>query len=541
MLLYSIRTKFTLLTVFAIIASLSIATLLGVLSIRNLGNSDVDQILFLMCRTGKMNLESYFGSVEQSVNTVSTLVQSDLDKMPEDQMPSHVERCRNLFGKVAYQTNGVLTYYYRIDPEVSKDESGFWYVNLDGKGFAEHRVTDISLYDTNDTSRLVWFTVPKATKKGLWLPPYVTDNLDVQVISYNTPVYRKDRFIGVIGIEIDYRTLAHEVENIRLYDHGYAFLMDAAGNMIYHPRMDLVELDKLEHLGMPPGLISDSSRIHYRYRGVEKEGVWLPLSNGMRLYLTVPVSEVNKSWQGLIRNIILMSLIVLLFVSFLTMRFAGHITKPLQDLTEAAREADKGNYDFKLDYDKNDEIGQLTHTFRQMAVHVKDHISNLGRQAYTDALTSVRNKAAFSDYINELQNRLDASGGQMQFAMGVLDCDNLKMINDEYGHDKGDIYLKGASQLICRVFKHSPVFRLGGDEFAVVLENEDFQNRETLISLFRNSREVLSHKEGAPWEKVSVTMGLAVYNPETDTSVKDVVRRADKKMYENKRIRKKGR
>ena len=65
--------------------------------------------------------------------------------------------------------------------------------------------------------------------------------------------------------------------------------------------------------------------------------------------------------------------------------------------------------------------------------------------------------------------------------MGVFDCDNLKQINDQNGHDKGDIYIRAASQLICRVFAHSPVFRIGGDEFAVVLQNEDFINREDLI------------------------------------------------------------
>ncbi|MBO7373902.1 MAG: diguanylate cyclase, partial [Oscillospiraceae bacterium] len=38
---------------------------------------------------------------------------------------------------------------------------------------------------------------------------------------------------------------------------------------------------------------------------------------------------------------------------------------------------------------------------------------------------------------------------------------NLKQVNDQYGHDKGDAYIKTASQLICRIFKHSPVFRIG--------------------------------------------------------------------------------
>ena len=534
----SIRTKFTLLTVCAIVVALSITTFIGAVSIKKLGHNDADKMLQLISRTGALNLEAYFESVEHSVKTVSNLVQESVDGISDDQLHRHVERARNLFGQVADHTNGVLTYYYRIDPALSKTVKGFWYVNLDGKGFQEHEVTDITQYDTNDTSRLVWFTVPKATKKGLWLPPYFTENLDVRVISYNAPVYWQDRFIGVIGIEIDYQVLASEVENIRLFENGYAFILDEKGNFVYHPQMNAASPAGQKLPAPPKELLSDSPHIHYHYNGVERSAAWMPLSNGMRLYVSVPVSEINSSWQKLVRDSILASLLVLLVVSLLTMRFAGRITKPLLDLTEAAKEVDKGNYDFKLDYNKNDEIGILANTFRQLVSHVKEHISNLDRKAHVDALTSVRNKGAFTAYLKKLQDDMDSFGEPAECALGVFDCDDLKKINDHYGHDKGDIYLKTASRLICRVFQHSPVFRIGGDEFAVVLLKDDFRNREELISQFRNSEEEICKNAENEWEQVRVTLGLAVYDPGTDGSVADVARRADRLMYENKRIRK---
>ena len=122
----SIRTKFTLLTVCAIIFSLGISTFIGAVSIKNLGHSDADKMLRLMSRAGALNLESYFESVEHSVKTVSTLVQDSVDGVADEQLVRHVERARNLFGQVAYHTNGVLTYYYRIDPALSKKVKGFW-------------------------------------------------------------------------------------------------------------------------------------------------------------------------------------------------------------------------------------------------------------------------------------------------------------------------------------------------------------------------------------------------------------------------------
>lgn len=537
--MHSIRTKFTLLAVCTMIVAIGIVTSIGVVSIRKLGRSDADQMIHLTATTGAMNLESYFDSVEHSVETVSTLVQDSLEEMPFEQLESQVERSRNLFGRIANNTNGVLTYYFRIDPEISETTKGFWYVNLDGKGFEEHEVTDITQYDTNDTSALVWFTVPKATGKGIWLPTYFTENLDVRVISYNAPVYWKEKFVGVIGIEINYETLASEVEKITIFDSGYAFILDEDSNVIYHPDLDdSVQLDLESNDIDNVDKFIGSNHIEYKHNGVEKEAVWIPLSNGMRLYVSAPVSEIDRGWQTMIKNILVASVAILLGVIYIVMRFSDHITKPLGDLTEAAIRVDQGNHDFDLDYDEDDEVGILTRTFKQLAAHTKEHISTLNKQVYVDALTSVRNKAGYSQYIAKLQDQMDNPEGILEFAFGVFDCDDLKYINDTYGHDKGDIYLKTASKLICNIFQHSPVFRIGGDEFAVILENEDLKNKDELIDKFRKTREEICKAAKNEWEEVNVTMGLAIYDPAIDTSVIDVARRADQHMYENKHIRK---
>ena len=538
--MHSIQTKFTSLTAIAIIGALGIATLIGVVSIGKLGRSDAEQLLHLMCSTGAMNLESYFDSVEHSTETVASLVQDSLEEAPPEELGDQVESARNLFGKVAYNTNGVLTYYFRIDPEVSKDVKGFWYVNEDGEGFREHEVTDISQYDTDDTSSLVWFTVPKATGEGVWLPPYNTENLDVRVISYNVPVYRYDRFIGVIGIEIDYGTLAEEVKNIKLFDHGYAFILDEDSNVIYHPLLDS-RLQYGEKIALnDPDRVLGENHIQYNYDGVEKEAVWLPLSNGMRLYVTVPVSEINRGWTSLVKNILIASLIILLIVVFLMMRFAGRLTKPLTELTKAAKQVDEGNYDYELDYEADDEVGALTSTFRFMRDRLKASFSDLNSKAYKDALTGVRNKAAYDSFTEELDMsaRAAGSGPAPEYAIILMDCDGLKTINDLYGHDKGDIFLCTACRLICQVYAHSPVFRIGGDEFAILLQGEDYRGRDELLSGFEKKCREINDKAADPWDRVCISKGMAVYSPVTDADAKSVLHRADDLMYEEKKTHK---
>ena len=140
------------------VVAVVVVTLLSVLFIRNAEHNQSDQLLLLLCETGEGTLDYYFNSVEKSVKNVAAYSEKELEGLEDGQLNRHAEKLREYFDRIANKTSGVLTYYYRIDPAISQTVKGFWYTNVDGRGFTEHAVTDITLYDTEDTSRLVWFT-----------------------------------------------------------------------------------------------------------------------------------------------------------------------------------------------------------------------------------------------------------------------------------------------------------------------------------------------------------------------------------------------
>lgn len=535
--MHSIRTKITLMTVGAIIIAMASAAALGVIAIRKIGSRNADSVLLLLCETGKKNLDFYFESVEKSVESVSDYVESDLVGLEDDQLQEHLDRVSDYFKSLPYNTNGVLTYYYRIDPAVSTKAVGFWYVNLDGEGFKEHKVTDLTKYNPVNSPGLVWFSVPKSTGSSVWLPPYVTENLDAMVISYNVPVYLGKHFVGVIGIEIDYSAMVNDVNHITLCDNGYAFLDDPEGNLIYHPHMDVMSMQTPPEL--PKGLRDDGQYVHYSFDGVEKQGVRLPLRNGMRLNVAVPVREINADWQDWSRRIILSFTVIIVVFVILIAGFTGRMMKPLKKLTEVAERAYAGDFDCRLDYEGKDEVGTLAKSFNKLISYLKTHISDLRDLAYADALTSLRNKGAFDICIREAQVQIDDPGDSTEFAICIFDCNGLKDINDENGHDKGDLYLKGASAIICEVFDHSPVYRIGGDEFAAFLQGRDYRDREELMCIFEEKCREKRENGKEPWERIDVACGMAIYDPREDKNVGDVVRRADKLMYDNKWRKKK--
>ena len=534
----SLKTRLSVTMLCLIFAVILVVTLLSVFFIRRTASKKADQLLLNLCENGQYSLNYYFDSVQSSVNDITAFVESDLEGLDDARLESHMENAREYFDFIISRTNGVLTYYYRIDPSVSTKVKGFWYTNLDGNGFTEHQVTDITQYDVNDTSKLVWFTVPKFKGKSIWLPPYITDNLDVRVISYDAPIYYMGQFIGVVGIEIDYSDMAKEVNSIKFYDNGYAFLSDADGTLFYHPYIDVANLPADSVVQVPYSHDSKENSAQYVYNGVLKEAVWLPLSNGMYLNITVPVDETQGEWRGLIWEILICAVIAMIIAGVFLVFYLGLITRPLEQLTEAAEQVDKGNFDISLSYDQDDEIGRLTKSFKKLSGNMKAHINALNEQVFIDSLTHVKNKGAFLIAIEELQEQINNGSVDPNFALGAFDCDGLKRINDEYGHDKGDLYLKKACRTISDVFKRSPVYRVGGDEFFIILKHEDFHNFKFLVERFDIVVDEINASTEEPWEQVWLSKGFAIYDPAQDNLVQKIMQRADKLMYEDKRERK---
>lgn len=543
--MHSIRTRITVLNIIAIVVAIFTATLIAGFSISNLGHESSEQSLALLCETGKSNLNYYFKSVEQSVNTISGMIDDNLDEIKESEYATkfvgHVTNAKNIFAEAANHTNGVLTYYYRFDPKITEvtNEKGFWFTNLDGKGFVEHEVTDL----TDDHYECRWFYEPKESGNPLWLPPYVTDNLDVYVISYNVPVYSNDKFIGVVGIEISYHTIGEQIKDIKALKTGFAYVVENEhGSIIYHPYMDILGMKEEDRPAIPDEFLQSfkegKHHVEYTFQGVKKHGYWIELANGMSIVVAVPISEVNETWSTTLLWISIAAVSIVAVFTAITIISTRTITKPLKELATAAEKINNGDYDVKLEYNHKNEIGTLTSAFNKLTGYLGDYIEDLNNLAYGDALTEVNSKNAFDLATKDLQEKID-NKENIEFAVAIFDCDNLKQINDNHGHDKGNVYLKNSSNLICRVFEHSEVYRLGGDEFAVILFDKDFENRESLKNDFLEKSRQITAFAKEPWEELRVSVGVATYDPEVDRTVNDVVVHADHIMYENKRERKK--
>ena len=138
----------------------------------------------------------------------------------------------------------------------------------------------------------------------------------------------------------------------------------------------------------------------------------------------------------------------------------------------------------------------------------------------------MKNKHAYIDIEEQLNHQIEERR-HVEFAIVVFDVNNLKEVNDTQGHQAGDRYIRQASDYVCSIFKHSPVFRVGGDEFAVIAQGRDYANIDELIATIQAGNE----QGGA--DGIIIACGMARY--ENDRSVSAVFERADQHMYENKK------
>ena len=211
----------------------------------------------------------------------------------------------------------------------------------------------------------------------------------------------------------------------------------------------------------------------------------------------------------------------------------------------------------RLDIKSRDEIEDIYDGIRSMQISIVDYLNDItaiqkdkeraekdvkakekqigkiSAEAYKDPLTHVGSKVAYVKKIEET-NQLLGKEEDTHFAIVMVDVNNLKQINDNYGHTYGDEYLRGCCHVICNVYKHSPVYRIGGDEFVVFVAGEDYEVRHEKLSALKKSYETTCHDTNLkPWRRYSAAIGMAEYATD-DNTVELVFKRADKAMYINK-------
>ena len=159
--------------------------------------------------------------------------------------------------------------------------------------------------------------------------------------------------------------------------------------------------------------------------------------------------------------------------------------------------------------------------------------SKLKMQAMYDSLTGLANRRMLNDRLEQVI--MQSKRFNRQLAVMYIDLDHFKKLNDTYGHAFGDSFLKEfAEKLTASVRKADTLSRIGGDEFVIILE--EIQDKQSAIHVCQNIMRAFARPilVGNTPISVSLSIGVAIYDPMSDDTIEDLMKKADIALYQVK-------
>jgi len=153
--------------------------------------------------------------------------------------------------------------------------------------------------------------------------------------------------------------------------------------------------------------------------------------------------------------------------------------------------------------------------------------------ALIDELTGLYNRRGFSAIAGQHLKLANRTGRTMLLL--YADLDNLKQINDSFGHPEGDSALIETAKILKNTFRESDITaRYGGDEFVVLAIEAQTDSGKIISERLQKNLDAFNAEKKYKFE-LKLSTGMAIYNPETPRGIDELLTEADAKMYEHKR------
>lgn len=166
-------------------------------------------------------------------------------------------------------------------------------------------------------------------------------------------------------------------------------------------------------------------------------------------------------------------------------------------------------------------------------------VQKLNRMWIYDTLTGIFNRAGFFKFANNIINEAARKGNKL-FVL-FLDLDGLKGINDKYGHDEGDTFIKAMGNVLSQVRGHGELLmRYGGDEFVIMAQGYTGEDAEKYIERIQDGIDKYNESSGKPY-KLEASIGYHLVKPAEIHNLEELIESADKEMYKVKKKKKRSR
>ncbi len=543
----TLKNKFLVLTFSCVLIAAILIGGISIITASTIVDKNSKSIISLATSTNANSINTILSEIEQSVNITCSYAANKLLPIDEylaspETLDYYIDSVSAVLENAAQNTPGAISAYFCLNPELGLSNPGVLLVSdsIGSTGFSYRDFPDLSTYEANNMEDLVWYYIPKTNRKATWIDPYTDQYIDnSKLISYVVPIYKGGKFIGVVGMDIDMTLIVEIIDSISIYDTGFAFLCNSNGDIIYHKHYPGgVKKDKFTTLLGITQQELDNADINQLITISSTQGKQRKLSaqrleNDMVLVLSISAEEIQVDRNQLMSQILIALLIVLGFSFIATIETSTILFKPIKHLTEISKKIAAGDLDVEIECKSKDEIGVLANSFRTTVTMLKGYIGTINKQAFTDAATGVGNKAAYADVLKRID--IIKKHDDTRYGVAVFDINYLKMYNDKYGHEFGDMLISDAAAIIKQIFGEYEIFRIGGDEFVAVFINHENGVIERLKEQFKIEVQRFNEKSTRYELGLHIAIGTGEYDKtKPNDNYTDVFNRADKEMYEDK-------
>lgn len=238
-------------------------------------------------------------------------------------------------------------------------------------------------------------------------------------------------------------------------------------------------------------------------------------------------TDIEKNIRMAVRPILLLSIAAIFVIGAISISYTRILMKRIRILQQFMKKLTKEDFEAEMPaglLKVEDEIGDLARSGKKMQESIR-------RQVELDELTQLYNRRYGDKCLRQMCKKMQESG--IEYCVAIGDIDFFKKVNDRYGHEAGDVVLTKVARILReKIMSKGYVCRWGGEEFLIVLEDcEQEQAKQILQDVLDVLRGQSIECQG---QNICVTMSVGVVQVASDEKIDDILRRADKKLYDAK-------
>ncbi|MEJ8554066.1 methyl-accepting chemotaxis protein [Tepidibacter sp. Z1-5] len=283
------------------------------------------------------------------------------------------------------------------------DATNIYMGTIDG-GFRIYPNTEMA--SDYDPRLRPWYQKAVEKQSVIFTDIYIDVANKKQSIACAYPVYEngdKNKLVGVVSVTIPIDVLANKINDIKVGEKGYPYILDFNGNFITHKNSELIgkeinvpEIKKVVNSDLDEGIVDykwkeNDGSISEKFSAYKKmpEFGWTVLS-------AVYVDEIKKDTSGILSSAILIGIIILAIASVVGIMIANNMTKNMNSIVNGMNKVKDGDFTVELNVKSNDEIGLMSNNFNIMIENVK-HLLNNAKNVSEEVSSAATNLVVTSD------------------------------------------------------------------------------------------------------------------------------------------------